>query len=348
MKPRYATAFLSLLLGRLGLAWISPADRGFKGHVLGPQRGIRRIDPSFQPIQNSIDQSRTRTTYSSSITLFSAAAVTATTDLPRLTTEHLQQLTEKQYVVIPNFLPTQLQDELRADVHALRTAAPQSHFKVARIGQDSTNQLNTDIRVAETCFLGPGKLSDQPNAARETLYRVLDQLRLDLQSSSNSGDHAAPLRLDGSLTELLYAYYPQGGFYRRHRDAVPGSASTLRRYSLLLYLNERDWDLSRDGGGLRLYLDGRLDDSDNATVRTYQDVTPAGGTLVLFPSDAIPHEVLDTNRERLAVVGWYNRPLRGLADVAELSGGSNISPVRLIMLAVAAAFLTVGVSGLLQ
>ena len=122
----------------------------------------------------------------------------------------------------------------------------------------------------------------------------------------------------------------------------------MRRYSLLLYLNERDWDLSRDGGGLRLYLDGQLDDSDNDMVREYQDVTPAGGTLVLFPSDAIPHEVLDTNRERLAVVGWYNRPLRGLADVAELSGGSNISPVRLAMLTVAAALVTVGVSGLLQ
>ena len=28
--------------------------------------------------------------------------------------------------------------------------------------------------------------------------------------------------LDGLLTEGLYAHYPNGGYYRRHVDAVPG------------------------------------------------------------------------------------------------------------------------------
>ena len=266
-----------------------------------------------------------------------------------------------------------LQDELRTDVYRLRNAGAQdppaaaaqiqattttttkSYFQVARIGQDSTNQLNTDIRVAETCFLGPGKLADVPSAARETLYQVLDQVRLDLQDGpSSSASPRTPL--DASLTELLYAYYPAGGFYRVHRDAVPGSASTLRRYSLLLYLNDRDdnWDLARDGGALRLHLGPYLDidcwDDDATVLGQHEDVVPAGGTLVLFASDAIPHEVLDTNRERLAVVGWYNRPLRGWTDVAELTaaGDSNVSPIRLAMVAVALALVTVGVLGLVQ
>ena len=39
--------------------------------------------------------------------LFSSSPA-STTQLPRLTAEHLQQLQEKQYVVIPIFLPNQL------------------------------------------------------------------------------------------------------------------------------------------------------------------------------------------------------------------------------------------------
>ena len=77
----------------------------------------------------------------------------------------------------------------------------------------------------------------------------------------------------------------------------------------------------------------------------YLDVEPKGGTLVLFESDKLPHEVLDTNAERVAVIGWYNRPVTA-GDIAELSG-ADISPVRLIALAVAAGLLTVGVANLL-
>lgn len=266
--------------------------------------------------------------------------------IPRLTASHLQQLADKKYVVIPNFIAdASLIAALRSDVQALRQHG--GKFRTAKIGQDSTNALNTDIRVAETCFLGPAKHSDVPSAAREQLYAVLDGVRRDLTTFTKSP-------LDASLTELLYAYYPEGGFYRRHRDAVPGSASTLRRYSLLLYLNEHDWDAARDGGCLRLHLGadnnddtddsnkehGNTDDSD-----VFVDVEPAGGTLVLFQSDALPHEVLDTVRERVAVVGWYNRPVRGVADAVELAGDAVTT--RLTMAAVSLGLVTVGVLSLL-
>jgi Rps23 Pro-64 3,4-dihydroxylase Tpa1-like proline 4-hydroxylase len=37
------------------------------------------------------------------------------------------------------------------------------------------------------------------------------------------------------------------------------------------------------------------------------DVAPTGGTLVLFDSVAIPHEVLPTQKgERLAMAGWFH------------------------------------------
>lgn len=257
----------------------------------------------------------------------------ATVSSSALTTDQLSLLDKQKYIVIDNFLPQSMQDALRQDIRELRG---RSKFKVAKIGQDATNTLNQDIRVAETCFIGPSKLPDVPSSAREELYSVLDRVRADLG-----------VVLDPNLTELLYAYYPKGGFYRRHRDAIPGSASTLRKYSLLLYLNEPNWDCSADGGALRIHLDSGGDELPEGEDPKYVDISPTGGTLVLFPSDGIPHEVLDTAKERMAVVGWYNRPLQA-SDAFELGSNGSADPTRLIMLAVAAGLVTVGVAGLVS
>lgn len=39
------------------------------------------------------------------------------------------------------------------------------------------------------------------------------------------------------------------------------------------------------------------------------DVSPVGGTLVLFDSVAVPHEVLPTTAgQRIAMAGWFHEP----------------------------------------
>jgi SM-20-related protein len=261
--------------------------------------------------------------------LFMSSTEAVAFDMPRIKDADLASLSSSGYVIIENFLPEDLQDALRQDVSKLRDT---KHFNIAKIGQDSTNTLDTDIRVAETCFLGPSKLQDVPSEPRKQLYQVLDQVRSDL-----------PGPLDPNLTELLYAYYPKGGFYRRHRDAIPGSASVLRKYSLLLYLN-KDWT-PKDGGQLLLHRDSGGDFLPQGEEPNFVEVAPKGGTLVLFQSDLVPHEVLNTNAERLAVVGWYNRPVTA-SDISSLGGvDSSLQPV---LLGVAAALVTLGVVGLLQ
>lgn len=263
--------------------------------------------------------------------------------IPRIQESDLKQLNTDGYVVIKDFIPSSLVQALRGDVDSLRSS---NKFKIAKIGQDSTNNLNTNIRVAETCFLGGGKLEDMKNEAREIMYNVLDKLRLDLSANpifdvtnpSNGELIKAAPALDKSLSELLYAYYPKGGFYRRHTDAVQNSASVLRSYSLLLYLNS-EWKES-DGGCLRIHLDSGGDFLPEGEAPNYVDVQPVGGTLVLFKSDQIPHEVLDTNSERTAVVGWYNRPYTS-ADISSLA--SEGDKVRGMMLMVAAGLVTFGV-----
>ncbi len=186
-------------------------------------------------------------------------------------------------------------------------------FKRAGIGQDNTNELNKDVRVAEMCFLsrnrreltsissarGQNSTRDRP----EGLYYVIDGLRESLDgivivNAVDDGTAAtAPSfsgsKLDKSLDKLLYTYYPQGGFYRHHRASVPNLASVLRKYSLLLYLNDKEWNLEVDGGKLRIHLDGRGDKIPVGKEPEYiEEVDPIGGTLILFLSKLIPHEVL--------------------------------------------------------
>jgi len=94
-------------------------------------------------------------------------------------------------------------------------------------------------------------------------------------------------------------------YYRRHKDAEHGSISEIRKYSLLLYLNPKDWDSRMDGGQLRIHFDSGTDQRPIDELPNFIDIVPSGGKLILFSSDKIPHEVLETHRERWAVVGWF-------------------------------------------
>lgn len=266
---------------------------------------------------------------------------------PRLSPDDIQDLNKKGYIIIKDFIPNDLAIQLKGDISNLRSLGK---FKAARIGQDSTNTLNQNIRIAETCFLGPTKLQEAPNSARQKLYDILEGVRSDLSgnklldeiNSSGQLEKAAPA-LDASLSELLYAYYPMGGFYRRHVDSVQNSASVLRTYSLLLYLNDEWQEL--DGGCLRIHLDSGGDFLPVGEEPNFIDIEPKASTLVVFKSDKIPHEVLDTLAERNAVVGWFNRPFTS-ADVSSLA--SDGDKIRGAMLALAAGLVTFGVVMILK
>lgn len=280
-----------------------------------------------------------------------ASSSTVASSPPRISPSDVATLSREGYVVVHDFLPRDVVEELRRDITVLRS---NSAFRVAKIGQDSTNELNTNIRIAETCFLGRSRpeltsisAAGGANSVRDRpggLYDVLDGLcdTLSELSMSDSGT-----RLDKSLSELLYAYYPRGGYYRRHRDAVPNSASVLRKYSLLLYLNEEGWDPAKDAGQLRIHLDGGGDERPPGADPDYVDVDPLGGTLVLFKSEMIPHEVIDTNSERFALVGWYNRGVTAsdIGSLGEAGGGADLA--RVGMLVSAMALVTFGVASII-
>lgn len=182
----------------------------------------------------------------------------------------------------PNFVPLTLIAELRRELAALGAAG---RFEVT--SSFSSDGRQDDLRSAMTCR--PDMASD----AFAQLYERLDAVRAELGRQLGR-------QLTGGM-EATFVIYPQGGYYRRHVDSLAGvdaAGSGSRSVSFIVYLNEPGWT-AHDGGQLRIY---RQDES--APV----DVLPEAGSLVLFDSKLVSHEVLPTRRERACLVGWMREP----------------------------------------
>lgn len=176
-------------------------------------------------------------------------------------------------VVVPRFLD---QGAVRALGEAVAVRDARGDFRPAAIGAGAQRAVRPWIRGDRIHWLVT------PMEAEEGALALLEQLRTGLNEE---------LGLGLFELECHYAVYPSGGRYARHLDRSPAGAE--RVVSMVLYLNE-GWEAA-DGGVLRVYADPPV------------DVVPAGGTLVLFMSEALEHEVLEARRERRSLTGWFRR-----------------------------------------
>ncbi|QJD59304.1 2OG-Fe(II) oxygenase [Pseudomonas sp. gcc21] len=155
----------------------------------------------------------------------------------------------------------------------------------AGIGQGSDLAVVPEIRGDYTRWLD----ECSPRACQSEYLQILEQLRETLNRS---------LFLGLDSFETHFALYPPGAGYSKHLDRFQNNP--LRMVSVVAYLNQ-NWQPG-DGGELRLHLKEGL-----------VDVVPTGGTLVVFLSDRILHEVLEAHKERASLVGWFRRrPLNPL------------------------------------
>ena len=222
---------------------------------------------------------------------------------PTLAKDALTRLQRNGFAVVPDFVPSNTVEALKRDAALLRR---EGRFNTAGVGESNTNRVDGLVRKCEQCFVFPQFKHKGGGDAdgRATLYQSIDSLRADLTAGCG-------VELDGMLTEGLYATYPNGGFYRRHVDSVDGTASEVRQWSYLLYLNT-EWK-EEDGGCLRIHTDGGGEEAPPGSAPSFVDIEPRAGTLVVFRS-TMPHEVLDTDAQRLAVAGWFNKPVEGSSD----------------------------------
>ncbi|MFN3235884.1 MAG: 2OG-Fe(II) oxygenase [Pseudomonadales bacterium] len=184
----------------------------------------------------------------------------------------VDDLTAKQFSVQPGAMPQAVQTGLCGKLENMS----QDRFDWAQIGRGVDEQQNHFVRKNSVHWL------NEADATVQTWFAWIEQLRQTLNRHLFLG-------LDSFESHL--ALYQPGNFYRRHTDAFRGERN--RVVSLVAYLNE-GWQPDQ-GGELVLYPDNL------APIK----VTPEIGTVVLFLSEEIPHEVLTTQRTRFGVAGWF-------------------------------------------
>ena len=192
----------------------------------------------------------------------------------------ISDLSGRGWTILPDFLPADAVAALREDAQGLWAAG---RFREAGVGRGSGYAVRQDVRGDQILWLE----QESATPAQGRFWPEIERLRLGLNRE---------LFLGLVSFEGHYAVYPPGARYEAHLDRF--GTSDERAVSCTLYLNEGWTD--RHGGLLRLHLTGR-----------HVDIPPRGGTLVLFRSDTVRHEVLPATRSRFSLTGWFRRrPLR--------------------------------------
>jgi len=218
-----------------------------------------------------------------------------------------------------DFAPRALVVDVRADFASLAGAGL---FGMAGSGGRSGDEDH--LRSAEYC--DPAGRPDRAVGdwgAFFCLWDRLDALRQELATATG-----CPLLPE---MELHYVHYPPGGFYGRHVDdynydpqavapADPAVDGGRRAISFICYLTppETPWQPA-DGGQLRAFAPGSAEGGED----DWEDVQPDSGSLVLFDSCRVEHEVLPTNRPRDCLIGWFHTPRS--TPLSALRGGWTVS-----------------------
>ena len=189
--------------------------------------------------------------------------------------EAADALAERGWFCRADAISSALIDALSSDLDQL---IEDDRLKRAGIGREQDFQLDRDIRRDWIFWL------NRQRQVQAEFLGLAEQIRLALNR-----------RLFLALFEFEahVALYPPGAFYRRHFDSFRGAAN--RMVSLVVYLN-RDWN-DNDGGELVLY--------QPETGEEMTRIAPRAGTLLLFMSEEIEHEVLPTRRDRASIAGWF-------------------------------------------
>ncbi|MGS0743566.1 2OG-Fe(II) oxygenase [Glaciimonas sp. GG7] len=174
-----------------------------------------------------------------------------------------------------DFLPADLVLALAAEC---RMRADQGVLVPAGVGRGAGVAVNAGVRGDSIAWLDAGY-----SAACDRYLGIMETLREALNQT---------LYLGLEEYETHFAQYPPGAFYQKHIDRFRDN--DRRTVSVVLYLNQ-GW-LPEHGGALRLHMDGQ-----------HQDILPLAGSLALFLSADMPHEVLPATRERLSLTGWFKR-----------------------------------------
>lgn len=158
----------------------------------------------------------------------------------------------------------------------------QGLFRSAKIGRGHEQQEKKSIRSDEILWLDP----KDP----ELLFfaEICNKIQTEL---------AQGLMLPIQSYELHWARYPaNSNGYDEHLDQskTKDLFHGERLITFVLYLND-SWQ-SEDGGQLKIRLPEQA-----------MTIEPQCGTLMLFRSDSLWHQVLSAKKDRWSLTGWFRR-----------------------------------------
>ncbi len=187
---------------------------------------------------------------------------------------HIASLLQKDgLAVIENFFSPQEWESVLS-IYAQRLA--DGSFRNARVGAGNAT-LDWEVRKDQVSWIEGDEtdlvwLAQKMGKFRNTFNR---ELFLGLRDE-----------------EMHFALYPEGAFYRRHRDRFKGSER--RVVSFVAYLNPH-WKKSWGGQLKVLTMAGEL------------EILPQPNRAVFFLSE-LEHEVLETRHPRQSLTAWFRRP----------------------------------------
>jgi SM-20-related protein len=183
----------------------------------------------------------------------------------------VDELSDKNYVVIDNFLTGSLYKTIRSfflnHLH---------QFDQAGIGSLDQNQVIKGVRGDRTYWL-----DSQRDVTLKDFWKLVNEMIGIL-------NRYCFLSLSGF--EFHLAHYPPETFYQMHLDQFKERNNRL--ISVVIYLNE-GW-YQGDGGELCL-----VDRHEKKVI-----VEPIAMRCVLFKSADVHHEVLIANKSRYSLTGW--------------------------------------------
>lgn len=152
-------------------------------------------------------------------------------------------------------------------------------LKKAAVGNESVRDAEQKTRGDSICWMD----KKSGNCYEQEFLQLVEDFIGHLNNTCYTGINEY---------EFHYAVYPEGSFYKRHKDQFKNDAN--RKYSLINYLN-KNWQ-EEDGGQLLVYKE-----------ESVQKILPESQTAVFFKSNEIEHEVKKANRSRMSITGWLKQ-----------------------------------------
>lgn len=195
------------------------------------------------------------------------------------------ELANNEYTIIDGFLPVDMYENIAKNFSAF---LGEDLFEQAGIGTLQTYQINENYRTDQILWIDRNDCSEELSSYLKFVSETfIPRVNRELFTSIRD-------------FEFMLAYYPPGGFYKKHLDQF--KERNNRTLSMIIYLNDQ-WK-SGDGGELVIY--------QNDEAKTPVKIDPIGNRLAIFNSATVWHEVLPAQKGRKSLTGWLLKKPQGL------------------------------------